>query len=91
MTNATLLYVPLGMVTRSIEKIKEREAELMAALDWFKQDKAPLVHNKDPGVIQLKENMKERARVRQSVLDSTNGDIRTFFPFLNSFPNGKLV
>lgn len=49
---------------RSLQKIHEREKEMLKLLEWFKVDKSPLIKDIDPNIIQMKEKMKHKARRR---------------------------
>ncbi|XP_060598127.1 uncharacterized protein LOC132751925 [Ruditapes philippinarum] len=60
-----------GTVTRSNEKLKEKEKEMLRLLEWFKLGKAPLVKDLDVDVIKWMEDMKEKASVRKSVRERT--------------------
>ncbi|XP_053373463.1 uncharacterized protein LOC123531007 [Mercenaria mercenaria] len=60
-----------GVTTKSNEKLKEKEKEMLRLLEWFKLGKAPLVKDLDVHVIKWMEDMKEKANVRKSVRERT--------------------
>ncbi|XP_052808942.1 uncharacterized protein LOC128237432 isoform X2 [Mya arenaria] len=58
-------------VTLNVERMRQREHEMLELLGWFKQDKSSLAPHFDPKAIGYKERMKDKARLRKSIRDRT--------------------
>ena len=58
-------FISLVLQTKSLEKLREREIEMLKLLEWFKMDKAELVKHMDVDVVRLKDVMQKKARRRE--------------------------
>jgi len=58
-------------VSGGVERQRQREADLLAVLNWFRRDKAALAPHIHPEDLDRKEKMKERAQLRQSIRERT--------------------
>ncbi|KAK3600725.1 hypothetical protein CHS0354_027220 [Potamilus streckersoni] len=64
----------LTYMTVNTQRIAKREAEMLNLLGWFKVGKAPLVSPLDPTIMELKEAMKKRARMREKLKKIENAE-----------------
>ncbi|KAL3831971.1 hypothetical protein ACJMK2_023659 [Sinanodonta woodiana] len=64
----------LKYMTVNTQKIAKREAEMLNLLEWFKVGKAPLVPPLDPTIMELKEAIKRKARMREKLKKLENAE-----------------